>query len=142
MTQILYVMYLKSAAVAVLRDWDTRLIFLRCIKLNQYFLYMRKCIFKFAGALIKRKINIEFLITSLKSVTVRIIKIVPKAAPNSCTGFLALMSLFSPVYIQSRLLKTIFRITITSGFRNNFLSYRRLSVNWNKLPEEVYWQNF
>jgi hypothetical protein len=66
---------------------------------------MRKCIFIFAGALIKRKINIKFLITFLKSVTVRIIKIVPKAAPNS-SKFLALMSLFSPVYIQGRLLKT------------------------------------
>ncbi len=70
---------------------------------------MRKCFFKFAGALIKRKINIKFLITSLKSVTVRIIKSVPKAAPKSCSGFLALMSLFSPVYIQAPAIKNNFQ---------------------------------
>jgi hypothetical protein len=68
------------------------------IKLNQYFLYMRKW-FKFVTclAILKRKINIKFLLEFLKTL---LLKMGPKAASNFFSGFFALIGRFSLVCIH------------------------------------------
>jgi hypothetical protein len=65
----------------------------------------------------KNKYQVSDYFFEISYSTVRIIKIVPKAAPNSSSGFLGLMSLFSPVYIQAP--------AITNNFQDN--NHERLS---------------
>ncbi len=62
-------------------------------------------------ALLKRKINIKFLLASFRTITNR--RIVPKATSNFCFGF-PFLSLVDFLYIQDRLLE-------------QFQNHRRLS---------------
>ncbi len=68
-------------------------------------------------------------------VTLVFVKIVPKAVSEFLSGFSSVIG-----YLLQAAFGTISRIT--GGFRNNFLSIRRLSENRSKLPEEGYWKAF
>jgi hypothetical protein len=79
------------------------------------FITCENCFYIFFPALFKRKLNINFLLVSLKTFTFF------KNCSKSHIKFLfrlsfTLIGRFSPVYIHGT--KTIFRIT--GGFRNNF----------------------
>ncbi len=66
---------------------------------------------------------------------------VPKAAPNSCSGFLALMSLFSPVYIQAPAIKNNFQDNNHERLSKQLLE-SQVAIGKVVQPEEVHWQNF
>ncbi len=85
----------------------------RHIKIIQYFLYMRKWLFK--SALLTREINVRFWLLLWKCLL--ILKIVLNAASDFCSGFPSLsLVAFSSVHSW-----------------NNFLSYRRHSESQNKV---------
>ncbi len=102
-------------------NYVTRWIFFlkRPIKLNQYFLYMRKLVFKFLACWVLRKIKMKFLLASLKTLTNS--KSCSKNRINFCSGF-ALIGQFILVYIHSRLW-TIFEGT--DGYRKAGTSSRK-----------------
>ncbi len=89
-------------------------------------------------ALFKRKINIKFLLASLK------IQSNSKNCSESRIKFCSIFPLISLVDFSSVFswpaFGTIF--TFTGGFWNNFQSHRCLLGSQNKLPEEGYWKNF
>ncbi len=77
----------------------------RPIQFNQYILYMRKWFINF-----QEKINVKFLLASLKTLTNSIV--VSKAASNFCSVFpsLSLVIYFTVLYSHCSAFGTIFRI--------------------------------
>ncbi len=79
--------------------------------------YMRKWFLNFKGALLKRKINVKFLLASLKTIT-------NSKRPKDATKFLFRLSFsvigrFYSLYLQS------LYIHVISGFRKNFQDKRQ-----------------
>ncbi len=71
--QILFFCVLKVLAHKIYFLW-------RLLKLNVYFLYMRKWFLNLQDAFSKSKINIKFPLAPLKTLTYRILNAVPEAA--------------------------------------------------------------
>ncbi len=94
----------------------------RPIKLNQYFLYLRK--------------YMNFLLASLKTIE----KLVRKSHQSVQLSFVFIGQFF-PVYIHSRLSEQC--SGSQAGYGTTFrYTQRRLSESQNKLSEESYWKEF
>ncbi len=116
-TQIVYVMYLKSAAVAVLRVWDTRLSFFKMYKIKTVFSLQAQMYFKVCWWFDqeKNKYQVSDYFFEISYCTYY------KNCSESCTKFLYQLSssnesLFSSLHSRS-------------AFKNNFQDYnhKRLS---------------
>ncbi len=92
---------------------------------------MRKWFLNFQPALLKRKINIKFLLASLKALT--------NSKDCSQSRIILYLILFR---LSFSLISTVYHCTFMAGFRNKFQSHRRPSESRNKLHEEGYWKYF
>ncbi len=86
----------------------------------------------------KRKLNTKFLLAFMKTFTNY--ENYKKPHQNFCSSFPSLSWLIFSGDKSKAAFSTVFRVT--SCFRNNFWSYRRLSICRNELFERGFWTDF
>ncbi len=114
----------------------TRWIFFgRPVEVNQDFLYLRQNSFKFFSLFVQRKLNMKFLLASLKTLTNS------KFSFKSCITFLFRLSL--------TFISRSFQWSFMAGFRNNYQEslgafgtiYRITGGFWNNFYTGGYWKD-
>ncbi len=111
--------------------------FWRPVKLNHYFLYIRKWFSNLYPALFDKKINMKFQLASLKTLTNS--KISSKKSRIKFMLCLFHWSIFCSEHSRPAI-GTIFGIT--GCFRNSLESQGSLSESRNKIPEEGFLKVF